>query len=32
MHLKHVMAKLGVTGRTEAVTLAMQRGIIHLDD
>lgn len=32
VHLKHVMAKLGVTGRTEAVTLAMQRGIIHLDD
>jgi DNA-binding CsgD family transcriptional regulator len=26
------MAKLGVTGRTEAVTLAVQRGIIHLDD
>ncbi|HEX5865590.1 MAG TPA: response regulator transcription factor, partial [Casimicrobiaceae bacterium] len=32
VHLKHVMAKLGVTGRTEAVTLAVQRGIIHLDD
>ena len=32
VHLKHVMAKLGVTGRTEAVTLAIQRGIIHLDD
>ena len=32
IHLKHVMAKLDVTGRTEAVTLALQRGIIHLDD
>jgi two-component system, NarL family, response regulator len=32
VHLKHVMAKLQVTGRTEAVTLALQRGIIHLDD
>ena len=32
VHLKHLMAKLGVTGRTEAVTLAVQRGIIHLDD
>lgn len=32
VHLTHLMAKLGVTGRTEAVTLAVQRGIIHLDD
>lgn len=32
MHLKHVLAKLGVADRTEAVTLALQRGIIHLDD
>ena len=32
VHLKHVMTKLDVTGRTEAVTLAIQRGIIHLDD
>jgi DNA-binding NarL/FixJ family response regulator len=32
VHLKHVMAKLGVGDRTEAVTLAMQRGIIHLED
>jgi DNA-binding NarL/FixJ family response regulator len=31
VHLKHVMAKLGVQDRTEAVTLALQRGIIHLD-
>ena len=32
VHLKHLMAKLGVDDRTEAVTVAMQRGIIHLDD
>ncbi|HEY5061164.1 MAG TPA: response regulator transcription factor [Gemmatimonadaceae bacterium] len=32
LHLKHVMAKLDVADRTEAVTLALQRGIIHLDD
>jgi two-component system, NarL family, response regulator len=32
VHLKHVMAKLGVDDRTEAVTIALQRGIIHLDD
>ena len=32
VHFKHIMAKLGVEHRTEAVTLALQRGIIHLDD
>ena len=32
VHVKHVMEKLGVDDRTEAVTLALQRGIIHLDD
>lgn len=32
VHLKNIHAKLGVDDRTEAVTLAMQRGIIHLDD
>lgn len=32
VHLKHVMQKLDVEDRTEAVTVAMQRGIIHLDD
>jgi DNA-binding NarL/FixJ family response regulator len=30
-HLKHVMEKLGAADRTEAVTLALQRGIIHLE-
>jgi DNA-binding NarL/FixJ family response regulator len=31
VHLKHLMEKLGVDDRTEAVTLGLQRGIIHLD-
>jgi two-component system, NarL family, response regulator len=31
VHLKHVMAKLGVEDRTQAVSLALQRGIVHLD-
>jgi DNA-binding NarL/FixJ family response regulator len=31
VHLKHLMAKLDVDDRTEAVTLGLQRGIIHLD-
>ena len=31
-HLRAVMQKLGVEDRTEAVTVALQRGIIHLDD
>jgi DNA-binding NarL/FixJ family response regulator len=30
-HLKHVMKKLGATDRTKAVTMALQRGIIHFD-
>ena len=32
VHLKNILQKLGVTDRTEAVTLALQRGILHLDD
>jgi DNA-binding NarL/FixJ family response regulator len=32
VHLKHVMAKLGAEDRTEATTIALQRGILHLDD
>jgi DNA-binding NarL/FixJ family response regulator len=32
VHLAHILEKLGVADRTEAVTLALQRGIIHLDD
>lgn len=31
-HLKNIMAKLGAADRTEAVMLALQRGIIHLED
>jgi DNA-binding NarL/FixJ family response regulator len=31
VHLKHVLAKLGVEDRTQAVSLAVQRGIVHLD-
>jgi len=31
-HLKNIMGKLGAADRTEAVMLALQRGIIHLDD
>lgn len=31
-HIKHIMAKLGTSDRTEAVTVALQRGIIHLYD
>lgn len=30
VHLRHIMEKLGVSDRTEVVTLAYQRGIIHL--
>jgi DNA-binding NarL/FixJ family response regulator len=30
-HMRHVMEKLGAGDRTEAVTLALQRGIIHLE-
>ena len=31
VHVKNILEKLGVEDRTEAVTLALQRGIIHLD-
>jgi DNA-binding NarL/FixJ family response regulator len=31
VHLKHAMAKLGVEDRTQAVSMALQRGIVHLD-
>jgi two-component system NarL family response regulator len=32
VHLKHIMAKLEASDRTEAVTIALQRGILHLFD
>lgn len=31
VHLKHIMSKLDATDRTEAVTIALQRGILHMD-
>jgi DNA-binding NarL/FixJ family response regulator len=31
VHLKNIFAKLGVEDRTEAVTTALQRGILHID-
>jgi len=31
-HMKSILEKLGVEDRTEAVTIALQRGIIHLED
>ena len=30
-HIKHIMEKLGASDRTEAVTIAVRRGIIQLD-
>ena len=30
MHVRNIMDKLQVQDRTEAVTLALRRGIIHL--
>ena len=32
VHLKHILEKLGAPDRTAAVTIALGRGIIHLDD
>jgi two-component system, NarL family, response regulator len=32
VHVKNILEKLGVEDRTHAVTLGLQRGIIHLDD
>jgi DNA-binding NarL/FixJ family response regulator len=31
VHVQHILQKLGVADRTEAVTVALRRGIIHLD-
>jgi len=30
VHLKHIMHKLGANDRTQAVAIAVRRGIIHL--
>ena len=32
VHLQHIFQKLGTDDRTEAVTVALQRGYLHLDD
>lgn len=31
IHLKNIFAKLGVSDRTQAVTVALERGLIHMD-
>jgi DNA-binding NarL/FixJ family response regulator len=31
-HMKHILEKLGVEDRTGAVTQALRRGIIHLEE
>ncbi len=31
VHVQHILEKLGAADRTEAVTIALRRGIIHLD-
>jgi DNA-binding NarL/FixJ family response regulator len=31
-HVKHILVKLGANDRTQAVTIAVRRGIIHLDN
>lgn len=30
VHIQHIMAKLGASDRTQAITIAVRRGIIHL--
>ncbi len=30
VHIQHIMAKLGANDRTQAITIAVRRGIIHL--
>ena len=31
IHVKNILGKLGAAGRTEAVTVALRKGILHLD-
>jgi DNA-binding NarL/FixJ family response regulator len=31
MHVQNILAKLGASDRTHAVTIALERGILHLD-
>jgi DNA-binding NarL/FixJ family response regulator len=30
VHIRHVLKKLGAGGRTEAIRIALERGIVHL--
>jgi DNA-binding NarL/FixJ family response regulator len=32
MHLQNILKKLGISDRTQAVTVAIERGILHMDD
>jgi len=32
MHIQNILEKLGASDRTHAVTIAIQRGILHLDE
>ena len=31
IHVGHILKKLGVAGRTEAIRMALERGIVHLN-
>jgi DNA-binding NarL/FixJ family response regulator len=31
MHVQNILEKLGASDRTHAVTIAIERGILHLD-
>jgi DNA-binding NarL/FixJ family response regulator len=31
VHVQHILEKLGARDRTEAVVIAIQRGLVHLD-
>jgi DNA-binding NarL/FixJ family response regulator len=31
MHIQNILAKLDASDRTHAVTIALERGILHLD-
>jgi DNA-binding NarL/FixJ family response regulator len=31
MHVQNILSKLGAADRTHAVTIAMERGILHLN-
>ena len=31
VHVTHILEKLKVTGRTEAINVALRRGLVHMD-